>query len=90
VTLTQVLVIQPPHATANVKIRFLALILGPSHLTCAEKQSTVTAQTDLGAKVPSGAAFKVYSPLSLDTSRFEHRLILLSRTLLAVPSQWFD
>jgi len=26
----------------------------------------------------------------LDTSRFGYRLTLLSRTLLPVPSQWFD
>ena len=33
------------------------------------------------AKAPSDAAFRVYTPaISLDTSRFEHRLIPLSRT----------
>ena len=46
----------------------------------------------VAAKVPSDTAFRVYTPLaiSLDTSRLEHRLVLLSHTLLPVPSQWVD
>jgi len=40
------------------------------------------------AKARSGVAFGLY--VFLDTSRFGYRLTLLSRTLLPVPSQWFD
>ena len=53
----------------------------------------VTAQAVMrvAAKAPSDVAFWVYTAaICLDTSRFEHRLMPLSRTLLPVPSQWFD
>jgi hypothetical protein len=43
------------------------------------------------AKAPSDAAFTPFTTIiCIDTSRFGCRVIPLSRTLLPLPSQWFD
>jgi len=45
----------------------------------------------LARKYPSDTAFSVLPAIiCLDTSRFGHRLMPLSRTRLPFPSQWFD
>jgi hypothetical protein len=76
-----VLLSDAPHASVSLKKNALS--------TFADELEGATTATS--PKAPSDAAFGMCTAaICLDTSRFRHRLIPLSRTLLPVPSQWFD